>query len=302
MGFADGFYYGQGKIIVDTTNLLATDVVRVRSMTAPTKVWNKTVTTPGDYAVFEVPGKDYYKISKIQEISGEEADVANVRRTIGYGEVVVIGELGGPSLGTIQAILDAHEESTMLNIGDEITIKVSGEDAVLQIADIDLYESHEAILMCKDIWVKSPMSTGSSAANYTVLTTLHGVLDSFYNGMTDADRALVKSMERSSRNSDASTYTTYSAYVWNPSYAEIGNRRETYSSGRQFHIFTDNASRVKRYNGVATPWRATDFAGSGGWGLNMGDGTDGASTSTWANMYPNVSHGIVPAFHLTSDV
>ena len=153
MGFADGFYYGQGKIIVDTTNLLATDVVRVRSMTTPTKVWNKTVTTPGDYMVFEVPGKDYYKISLVREVEEEgetiEAEINNINKTMGYGEVSVINVLDKASLRGIQAILDSHSENDVLNIGDEVTITVNGSPWVMQVGGIDLYADHEVILVSK---------------------------------------------------------------------------------------------------------------------------------------------------------
>ena len=69
MGYADGYYYGQGRIICDTSTFSVGDTIRVRSMTDSNKVWNKQVATVGTPLVFTVPCYDYYKICTVQDIA-----------------------------------------------------------------------------------------------------------------------------------------------------------------------------------------------------------------------------------------
>ena len=126
MGFADGFYYGQGKIIVDTTNLLATDVVRVRSMTTPTKVWNKTVTTPGGYMVFEVPGKDYYKISLVRDVDDTPTEIVSASKTVDYGQTIYIDEFDSKELETVYYNIKGSGGANGASTTDSFTADTDG--------------------------------------------------------------------------------------------------------------------------------------------------------------------------------
>ena len=296
MGFADGFYYGQGKIIVDTTNLLATDIVRVRSMTTPTKVWNKTVTTPGGYMVFEVPGKDYYKISLVQEqeISGEtvEVEVVNVFETLGYGEVKVVNVLNKTTLAGIQAILNAHSESILLNLGDEVLVNVAGSYKPYVIVAINLYETHEVILGWK---YTSAGAYNVGNLNFNARTEILNYLDTRFNSIDEADRQFIKD-KLMKFYTQGGPYTC-TRKLWIPSKNEAFGSQSSESPMLQFPYFTTSEHRQTYVE---------DTSNIGGWQLS-------SSTLDWSAAYADIVGGngglekgastrIRDFFHLTADV
>ena len=293
MGYADGYYYGQGRIICDTSTFSVGDTIRVRSMTDSNKVWNKTVATVGTALVFTVPCYDYYKICTVQDIGGTPTEIGGVYKTVDYGQTLFIGvaDFNPNSLAYVQSVLNNHQENYVLNIGDEKTIKINSggtpTDWTMQIANID-GTNHRVDFVSKDIY-----SLSVTANNYSS-STLRTNAQAFYNSIDNNDKQYIKEVTRTCRNN--STLITYSDYVWVAGLQEIVG--DDIGCGQtQFPIFTTQSSRIKLYNGVANNWWTDDCRQHSSmpepYYINPSGGY-----STWE---ASDSRGFVPCFRLTAD-
>ena len=184
MGYADGYYYGQGRIICDTSTFSVGDTIRVRSMTDSNKVWNKTVATVGTALVFTVPCYDYYKICTVQTINDTPTEIGGVYKTVDYGQTLFIDTLNLNTLVGHQGLLNAHQHTNKLAIGDEVTITVGGNDWTMLVGAFDLYDSNEIIYVSKYLYGNA-VSTGYTARNqdYSV-SNMYGICNTFYSQMS----------------------------------------------------------------------------------------------------------------------
>ena len=299
MGFADGFYYGQGKIIVNADVLSAGDIIRVRSVTSPTKVWSKTVASGDAFVVLDVPGKDYYKVSMIQDVGGTETEVVSTYRTVDYGQTVYLEALLDTStLRGIQAILDSHSETDILSLGDEVTVNISGTDTTFVIVGINIYESHEVILRRKYALPNAVGINGTSGVYYVNRTDARAALTAVYNGMTEQDKALVKDKDVNYEAPNTQLFTVADQKIWIPTRTEVyGDRSIEQPYNTQFPVFTSAQTRIMYIEG-GTPvnWMLAS-ATTNGWNNNYTDyvNTSGNITYTSGNTY------LMPHFRLIAD-
>jgi len=309
MGFADGFYYGQGRIICDTSTFSVGDTIRVRSMTDSNKVWNQQVATVGTALVFTVPCYDYYKICTVQDIGGVATEVGGTYRTIDYGQTLFINVLDKTTLGGIQGILNAHQELNVLSIGDEVTIKIydggiTPIDWTMQIGALDLYDSHEVIFVSKNILDITAVNAGGNGS-YANTNDLKARMELFYDSMVDNDKVLLKETTKSSLKSNTTSYETFSAKVFPPNYKEVGGSNLPWGTSPvtqyQYPIFTTQANRIKTYNGTGTSWWTCD-GGGGSTGANIEWSYVGTSGAVgYQGFYSNNTSGVLPCFRLTAD-
>ena len=303
MGFSDGFYYGQGKIIVNTALLLDGDVIRVRSVTTPTKVWNKTVVSGDEFLVFEVPGKDYYKISLVQDVENTPTEVANVFRTVDYGQVMLVDVLNKTSLAGIQAILNSHSENDLLNIGDEVIIKVGGIDWTMQVVGMDLYDEHEVVFASKYVFTTTQWGGNNMAYNNANCAVRNACLN-FLNTMNPDDSKYLKAWTKTpfgSMSNNTRQMITITDKVQIPMVNEVIPNQESFAwtiQPKHFPYFYDATKRIKTTrDGTVTGWwrceYAVDSSGSRWYSIT----TAGAGTYT---IYSS-NLGVVPCFHLTAD-
>lgn len=262
MGYADGYYYGQGKIICDTATFTAGDTIRVRSMTDATKIWDKTVVTAGTPLIFDVPGKDYYKICTVQEISDVETEIGGVYKTVDYGQTLFIDVLDKTTLGGIQGILNAHQETSLLNIGDEVDIKVNGSPETFVLAHLNAYASHSAIF-CKK------QTTNDSLTNATDHYRTGGQkawCDAYYNTIDANDKQFIKQkVVSASYNGSGGIDNTTDNYIWTPTAYETGWWAQGINDGEAnnpynvpFDLFATAQGRIR-----GNQWfTATHYGGS----------------------------------------
>lgn len=294
MGYADGYYYGQGRIICDTSTFSVGDTIRVRSMTDSNKVWNKTVATVGTALVFTVPCYDYYKICTVQTINDTPTEIGGVYKTVDYGQTLFINVLDKTTLGGIQGILNAHNENYALNIGDEVTIKVNDggtpTDWVMQIAGIDVYNSHDIMFTSKNI------SKSSISVQYNYATsTLRQYAQDFYADIDNNDKQYIKQVTRSCRNANG-TFTNYDDYCFVLGNKETGNVTSygVVASQVQMPLFVTQANRIKTYNGTANAyWTSDDMDTANGKIYVKNDGSLAATGS--------IACGLVTSFMLIAD-
>lgn len=284
MGYADGYYYGQGRIICDTSTFSVGDTIRVRSMTDSSKVWNQQVATVGTALVFTVPCYDYYKICTVQTINDTPTEIGGVYKTVDYGQTLFIDNMFVKStLRGIQGILDNHNELIDLAIGDEVEVNIAGGTKwTFQVAAINLYSSHEVILVSKKI---SSLST----TNYIYTSSnVRTAMQNFYANIESSDKQLIKEVTRATTAVQA-----YNDYVWC-----IGKKEADGSGGvsaqSQFPLFTTQASRIKTYNGTASGWWFADHYD--GASVYMADAYGAVTYTTVGN-----SRGVVPCFTLKAD-
>ena len=302
MGYADGYYYGQGRIRVETSTFSVGDTIRVRSMTDSTKIYDKAVATVGTPLIFTVPPYDYYKVCTVQEINNVVTEIGGVYLGIGFGDFKNTNAVNKATLGGIKGILNAHQENDIMSIGDEVTIKVNNVDYVVQVAEIDLYDSHEITFVGKEGW---DISAFNGAGNYTYYTStpayLRTKMQDFYNAMTAEDKGLVSLVTKPALADNISgqwSWTTFSDYVYPANTYEVFavNNTNCPLTLHQFPLFVTQANRIKTYNGNTANWWTTD-------------GSQGqvsyytyVTTSGGANGVSRAANcAVVPCFRLTAD-
>ena len=307
MGYADGFYYGQGRIICDTSTFSVGDTIRVRSMTDSSKVWNQQVATVGTALVFTVPCYDYYKICTVQTIDDTPTEIGGVYKTVDYGQTLYLDMLNKATLGGIKGILNAHQENDIMSIGDEVTIKVNNVDYVVQVAEIDLYDSHEITFVGKVCWDTSKFNTSGIYKNYTASPAeLRVKMQDFYSAMTAEDKALLSLVNKPTLADNISgsySWGTFSDYVFPPNCYEIFATTNTNCPLplHQFPIFATQANRIKAYNGSTVHWWSCDGQPGDGSG-NPGSAI--ISTVTGVQSYAGKTAtgiGVVPCFRISAD-
>ena len=300
MSFAEMQYYGNGRIICDTSTFSVGDKIRVKSMVDNTKVWDKTVETVGTPLVYDVPSKDYYKICIVQTISDVETEIGGVYRTLDFGQTIFVDVLDKKTLAGIQGILNAHQEANVLNIGDELDITVNGSPWTMQIAGIDLNDSHEVIFASKLLWSTSAFSSGN---NYTASNAyLREKMTSFYNAISANEKQYLKTAIKCGKVvGTGTTYYQFEDYVYPPTALEVGG---TAPSGtptitlHQYPLFATDTNRVKYYNSTATDWLTCD----GGTASAKATDVSSAGAVRFATASTTTTTlGVLPCFRLTAD-
>ena len=290
MGYADGYYYGQGRIICDTSTFSVGDTIRVRSMTDSSKVWNQQVATVGTALVFTVPCYDYYKICTVQTINDTPTEIGGVYKTVDYGQTLFIDVLDEHSFAFVQNALNNHQEVDLLNIGDEFPTKtvIGGTpiDWVMQIGNID-GSSHIVDFVSKYVTSSSFFSN----AGYTNRTDLQNYLTSFYDNMRESDKRFIKDKTCTYQEGELRTIVQK---VWIPSRNEVFGNTPT-ENNTQLAIFTTQAGRIKTIQGGnASYWQLTSRN-------NFSSGYTDCVSTTGAVDYTVNPFPILPCFRLTAD-
>ena len=285
----------RGRIICDTSTFSVGDKVRVRSMIDSSKVWDQTVAAGGTALIFDVPCFDYYKICMVQN----NTEIGGIYKTLDDGQTIYTNSLNKSTLGGIQGILDAHQESDLLSVADEVTITVDGNPWIMQIAGINLNDSHEVILASKNLWTTSSFGTGN---NYTAsVSTLRNTMSNFYNAMSVDDKQYVKKTPKTTRQVNQNTYYQFADYVYPPTRTEV----DGVSPGgtptitlHQYPLFSTTANRIRTYNDTATMWSLCDGGTSTGniFSINESGTLQSASCGTGSVV------GVLPCFRLTANV
>lgn len=234
---------------------------------------------------------DVVELTVVGELQ-ESIEIGGVYKTVDYGQTLFINVLDKTTLGGIQGILNAHQETELLNISDEVNITVNGSPWTMQIAKID-GSSHYVELVPK--YVTDDILPNSNA-DYANRTTVKNTLLSFYSSIIESDRNLIKEkVVNYVSNGSSGQVKTINQKVWLPTRVEIdGTGPET---GSRFPIFTTQANRVKRKTGgtaVAYMLAGCTYTGSAGY-------TDYVSASGNASYTNNATLYMLPCFRLTAD-
>lgn len=298
MGYADGYYYGQGRIICDTSTFSVGDTIRVRSVYNALQTEDKQVVTVGTPLIFTVPPYDTYKVCQIQEINNVVTEIGGVEVNIGFGDFVNTTPLDTNSLAYVQSVLNNHQENYLLNIGDEKTIKINEggtpKDIVFQLAGINVYNSHEAIFTSKVI-----LSTSQNGDPYSS-SALRTKAQTFYSNIDDRDKQYIKNVTRQYLTSslNVGTYSDYCYVLGNKEITGSTAQASSVPAQQQLPLFVTQANRIKTLNGTASAyWTADSGVGSGGTYRAIYINSSGSSAFDYATN----NFGFVPSFTLLAD-
>lgn len=303
MSWAETYKVGFAKIICDTSTMSVGDTIRVRSMTDSSLVMNKQVVTVGTPVIFDVGFiKDYVKICMVQDIGGTPTEIGGVYRTLDYGQTLYVDLLDKSTLGGLQGILNAHTETNFVNVGDEVNVRMLDSNLqpfnwVMQVGAINLFSSHEIILVSKNIYSKQIFNSSETEYAYSSLRTY---VQGLYNNIVDLDKPYIKDMSRQCFHR-SNYYIAYTDKIWIPSFYEIFGSNPPVGGvtptilNKQFPIFTTQNNRIRTYNGTSNNWWTTDFRQANDviWSVD----TSGAyQQKGWTD-----SIGVLPCFHLLAD-
>ena len=284
MGYADGYYYGQGRIICDTSTFSVGDTIRVRSMTDSSKVWDQQVATVGTALVFTVPCYDYYKICTVQTINDTPTEIGGVYKTVDYGQTLYINVLDKTTLQGIQGILNAHQGSDLLSIGDEVNVTIGGVQepyVLLRVTPTEAYFGWRYV--STDGYAMTPIK-------YSERSAVNNYCDGIYADMSAQDKAFIKEKTINYMSAGSTFQTTRK--IWIPTTNEVYGNGGGLEDSPQFPYFTTQANRCKTSKGGTS--RDWQLASSSSGSTYYVQPTGAESTAT--------SHSrVLPCFMLTAD-
>lgn len=205
----------------------------------------------------------------------------------------------------IQNILNAHKETELLTIGDELKATIEGVEYTYQVGGINLYDSHEVIFVPKTC-VGSARVHHATATNSggwqgsDIRTYLNGT---FKTGLPDVIRNNLKTLEfKTSAGGGQTTLYTTLDYVWLPrEFEAMGAITHSASTEapycRQYPIFATSDQRIRTSNGSASVWFTSSPAVSSSANF-CAINTAGAIASSNAN---RSNTRIVPCFRFTAN-
>ena len=300
MSWAEMQKMGYARIICDTSTMTVGDTIRVKSVYNPTQYMDKQVVTVGTPVVFDLGFiKDYVKICTVQTINDTPTEIGGVYKTVDYGQTLFVNVLDKTTLGGIQGILNAHQETSLLAVGDEVNVKISGSDVAFQVAGLNLYDSHEVIFVAKDLYQLNAFEPTYNLRWYGI-ADIRNVVQTIYANINETDKAYIKDMTRQAYLYASQGYDTYTDKLWIPSFFEIKGEypynQTPLTPQHQFPLFVTQANRIKTYNGTAWGYWTNDHEYNSANCVAMG--TQGVNVSY--NQY-NANVGVLPCFMLTAD-
>ncbi len=303
MGFADGFYFGQNKIIV--TSAVSGDSGKVVTVTSSGGT-TQTQTLDSTLALaFTVAPNDKYTIVKY----GSDGTTAEYTTELlcgygGYHEVEVGMDPTTPE--GIQAILNNDLENDLLAVGDEIAVTLNtSEDITLVIMAINHDQDGQVILGTKNALATTQQHQTSNTnsggwKNSLIRTWLN---ETFLYQLPEEWQGVIA--ERSvdhSIGAQSTSLNTVTDSIWLPREAEIftsttyAATTEKSSGGATiFDWYATSGNTIKKLgdDGSAYAWweasafvsNSTDFCRVGGSGAASGDNA--------SNLF-----GVAPHFHI----
>ena len=302
MGYDDGFYYGQGKLIC-TTTAEADNGKTVTVKNSAGKTWSG-VLADGKYTVM-LPARDLYTISLIN--AGEVQYTTDV--IFGYGEckVIEVGMDPATPLG-IKAIVNAGLETTFFQAGDEVLINESSTDVSFRVLHVgyktDTY-GHNIILGRNDIVTSKQMrNSNTNAGGYQATLVAQYLDEEYYSSLSQAWQDAISTFEfQGSIGNQSTTLQVESHKVWVPQEYNVFGKttsaattEHTAGMNEQFAYFATEANRVKSKDGSASGWwLSSPITG------NSDDFCSVSSSGAAGGSDASFSYGVLPCFMIAAN-
>lgn len=292
-------YFGRGRLVCKSS--ASADNGKTISVTNGTKSYSGTL-TDGSVS-FDLPAKNKYHI-KLLNGSTTEFETDIVFNFSEYKEIEV--GINKTTWRGIQNILNAHLETSMLTIGDEITETLTtGEKVVFQLAAInhDSNQTHQSIWLsryCLET-TRQMNATNVNAGGWNSSAMRSWLNGTFYSELSDELKAVIAERTvQTSIGSQSTTLQNATDKIWLPREKEIFGST-TYAvateaaTANQFDIFATAAQRVKTLGsaGSAASWweSSPDVSNSTVFCFATSSGTASGNNASSA-------YGVVPCFHI----
>lgn len=303
MGYDDGYYYGQGKLIC-TSTAEADNGKAVSVKNTDGKTWSGTLAD--GKCVFTLPPRDVYTIS----LMAKEEVQYTTTVIMGYGDckVVEVGMDKTTPLG-IKAIVNAGLEDDFFLAGDQVTVMEGGSEVTFDVLHVGYKVSeygHNIILGRHDCMpnTKQMNSSDTNAGGYKA-TLMAAYLDGeYYSGLSDewqnviseyAFQASIGSKSTALQNEEHKVWLPMEYNIFGAS-AYAAATEHTVGGNEQFAYFATAANRVKSINGAACYWWLSSPNVS--YTTNFCD----VSSAGSAHYYPaTYSYGVLPCFLIAAD-
>lgn len=287
MGYPDGYYYGQGRIICDTSTFSVGDTIRVRSVYNVSQTEDKQVVTVGTPLIFTVPPYDYYKICRVQTINDTPTEVGGEYVEIGFGDLHRSNVLDKTTLGGIQGILNAHQGSTLLSVGDEVNVTIGGVQEPYILLNVTSIEAVFGWRYVSD--TAYPMND-----TYADRSGVNTYFDGLYESMSDNDKIYIK--DRVMQYYGNGVLRTITKKIWNPTRQDICGDWSTYEpNNTQFSYFTTQINRVKtKKDGTSAGWQTATANSDTACYYIQSNGV--VASTNWNN-----NTRVLPCFRLAAD-
>lgn len=303
MGYDDGYYYGQGKLIC-TSTAEADNGKAVSVKNTDGKTWSGTLAD--GKCVFTLPPRDVYTIS----LMAKEEVQYSTTVIMGYGDcmVVEVGMDKTTPLG-IKAIVNAGLEDDFFLAGDQVTVMEGGSEVTFDVLHVGYRVSeygHNIILGRHDCMpnAKQMQSANTNAGGYKA-TLIATYLDGeYYSGLSDEWQKVISEYAfQASIGSQSTTLQNEEHKVWIPMEYNIfgattsaAATEHTVGGNEQFAYFATAANRVKSINGAACNWwECSPFAGSSASFCYV----TAAGAASYA--YASSAFGVLPCFMIAAD-
>ena len=183
---------------------------------------------------------------------------------------------------TIIEVANAGSGQDYWNVGDEITLQISGGGiytmtCTMQIWDFNHFDKSDGsgkaniCLGCKDIYLENQMHFASGTTGWINMDIRKIDMQKIYNGIPSAIKDAIKEVTIQYNSGYTSNIYTCNDKVFIPSLYEVGVSKYNPKLGTPLPIFSDDASRIKN-----------DMRPNGG---------DGDSDFWWTRTLNNNSYG-----------
>lgn len=152
--------------------------------------------------------------------------------------------------------------STKYHVGDTKYIEVNGVGLLMQIAAFDGDEladntgNAKISWICKDIFATHNMNpTNTTDGGWQSSNMRSYLINDVLGNMSSDLRSAIKEVKKTYYDVGSSSTKTSNDSIWIPSYREVGFGTGKEESGVQYsELFTNDSSRIKKYNGSASYW------------------------------------------------
>ena len=282
------------------------DIGKTITVTDGTSAWSGQFKSNLE-AVFELPGKNAYKITVFN--AGVEEFKQTVFLSAGEYMEVEVG-LNTKTWTGLRNIVNAHLETKYCAIGDQITVALNTTEMMTyRIAAINHDQSHQLIFeprYCLEV-SRQMNPTNTNVGGWNSCTMREWLNGPFLNSLPDELRAVITERTfKTSIGNQSSALQSATDKIWLPREWEVFGTRthaadseHTGDNTGQFPIYATESNRVKTYGtsgGSANWWLSSPHVG---YAANFCIVTAAGAANVNGASY---SYGVAPCFQIVSSV
>lgn len=284
-------------------SIMPTDVGTTVTFTSSTGNAVRGTIGSNGYCIVKLPAFERYTVTTSKGFTSTPIELG-----CGENHFIEVG-LSKTTPAGIKQILNAGLETTYFNVGDQLTFKENGADALFDVLHVDYRTGvyGRNIILGRHNCLNSAMQmqTNNTNAGGYKATIVARYLDSdYYNNLQEDLKAVIeKYVFQASVGSQSQSLQNEEHYVWLPTEWNIFGAT-TYAAptekntggAEQFAYFATAANRVKTVNGAAAGWWecSPNVSSSAHFCYVSSDGSPNSGNASY-------SIGVLPCFMIAAD-